>query len=72
VARWKREDHAGVPERVVRYRPKLHGQGDTGIRQWKAEAMTWLDENPGRALPCGDGLGVLRETTRLLMDEWGF
>jgi len=66
VARWRRQSYADVPERVRRYKPKLHGQGDEGVRQWKVEALAWLHQTPDRRLPCGDALGVLRTSVRLM------
>jgi hypothetical protein len=71
VARWLTDSHSDVPERVRKYKPKLHGQGEAGIRQWRGEAISWLLEHPDRTLPCGDRLAVLRTTCRLLEDEWG-
>jgi hypothetical protein len=71
VARHRQQaDFADVPLEVLAFDPEIHGARDQGIREWKRLALSWLEQNPGRRLPCGLWLDVLRETTRLLQDEW--
>jgi hypothetical protein len=70
MASWKRKTgYEDVPVRARAYSPELHGQGWPGIDTWRREARDWLNRNPGRRLPCGDFLGVLR-TDRDLKLAW--
>jgi hypothetical protein len=57
--------------RLAAYDRAVHGGGDTGIREWKRECIEWLDANPGRVLPAGNLLGVIRETVRLISVDAG-
>jgi hypothetical protein len=65
MARW-RSVPEDVPARLAEYSASEHGTGEAGVRQWKYEALSWLRAHPGRQLPAGDVVGVLRETIRLL------
>ncbi|MGO9079912.1 MAG: hypothetical protein ACLQDY_12840 [Streptosporangiaceae bacterium] len=58
-------------EKLREYNRAIHGPGDNGIREWKRECMEWLRANPGRVLPAGDILGVLRETVSLISIDAG-
>ena len=57
--------------RLAAYDITIHGPGDNGIREWKRECLEWLDANPGRILPAGNILGVIREAVRLISVDAG-
>jgi hypothetical protein len=71
IARFRPESRDDVPVRVQAYDPLVHGPGDRGIDQWRDEAKAWLDANPGRTVPAGNYLGVLRTALDLKMAELG-
>jgi hypothetical protein len=68
-----RDVPAGGPElaRLSAYDVTIHGGGVTGIREWKRECLEWLNANPGRTLPAGDILGVIRQAVRLISVDAG-
>jgi hypothetical protein len=65
VVRRKADDSEGIPVAVLAYDPGVHSDGGRAVDAWRHLALDWLSVNPGRELPCGSPLGVLRESVRL-------
>jgi hypothetical protein len=68
-----RDVPADGPElaRLAAYSRAIRGPGVNGIREWKRECLEWMNANPGRVLPAGDILGVIREAVRLISIDAG-
>jgi hypothetical protein len=71
MARWKRTDPSAVPEELARY-VASEWPSDDPVGDWRAAALAWLREDPGRRLPLGqygDSVDVIRESARIKLEQ---
>ncbi len=66
MAKWLDDDRHRYPAGVRQYSKRIHGGGQTGVRNWKRQALGWLAAHPGETVAGRDVLGVLRESVRLM------
>lgn len=63
-----------TPAELTGFDPDHWGRGDAGLDAWRAACLAWLEANPGRSLPYGNGgkIGVIRESIAMKRELWGF